>query len=59
MRVACAIEDAEGLARICLEFEQSDLKEEMGKAARKYYMENFTKDQFFDKLEKLLDELVD
>lgn len=57
--VACAIEDAEGLARICLEFEQSDLKEEMGKAARKYYMENFTKDQFFDKLEKLLDELVD
>lgn len=56
--IACAIEDAEGFAQICLEFERSDHKEEMGKAAREYYMNNFTKNHFFNRLESLLDELV-
>lgn len=52
--IACGIEDAEGLARICLEFERSGNKDEMGQAARKYYMDNFTKEHFFNKLEALL-----
>lgn len=52
--IACGIEDPEGLARICSEFEHSDKKDEMGQAARKYYMDNFTKEHFFNKLEALL-----
>lgn len=56
--IACGIEDAEGLARISLEFEHSSNKHEMGRAARKYYMDNFTKEHFFNKLEKLLFDLI-
>lgn len=56
--IACGIEDSEGLARICSEFEHSDKKDEMGQAARKYYMDNFTKEHFFNKLEALLVELT-
>lgn len=56
--IACGIEDAQGLARISREFELSDLKDEMGRAARAYYMDNFAKDQFFSKLEGLLEELI-
>lgn len=57
--IACGIEDAEGLARICCEFERSERKAEMGAAARAYYMDNFTKERFFNKLEGLLRELTE
>ena len=57
--IACGIEDAEGLARICCEFEWSERRAEMGAAARAYYMDNFTKERFFNKLEGLLRELIE
>lgn len=57
--MACGIEDAAGLARICREFELSTRKSEMGEAARRYYMNNFTKERFFDTLESLLGDLTE
>lgn len=57
--IACGIEDAEGLARICYEFERTERKAEMGAAARAYYIDNFTKERFFSKLEDLLRELTE
>lgn len=56
--LCCAIEDAEGLARICDEFVERDDKELMGKNARSYYESHFSKEMFFDKLESILKELA-
>ncbi|TXF37539.1 glycosyltransferase family 4 protein [Collinsella sp. BA40] len=56
--MACNIEDPDGLARICCEFERAENKAEMGSAARTYYMENYTQQQFFCRLEDLLLELT-
>lgn len=57
--LCCAIEDAEGLARICDEFVERNDKELMGKNARSYYESHFSKEMFFDKLESMLKELAE
>ena len=57
--VCCDAEDAEGLARIVKEFaSRSDGdRTEMGRAARNYYEAHFSKQKFFETLERQLEEL--
>ena len=55
--ICCRTADAAGLARISKQFAKMDSKDQMGEAARRYYRDNFTKNRFFDILERLLREL--
>lgn len=55
----CDIEDAEGLARIASQFAGLSDTEQLGNNAKAYYERYFTKKLFFDKLEKLLTQLVE
>ena len=57
--VCCDAEDAEGLARIAKEFaSQSDGdRMGMGRAARDYYEAHFSKQKFYETLERQLEEL--
>lgn len=55
--LCCDFEDAKGLAQIACEFSETSNKHEMGKRARSYYQKHFSKDSFFEQLEKLLLEL--
>ena len=57
--ICCGIADAEGLARACASF--ADLpasdRSRMGRSARDYYLDHFTKEKFLDTLEGLLSDL--
>ena len=55
----CDIEDAEGLARIALQFAGLSDTGQLGNNAKAYYERYFTKKLFFDKLEELLTQLVE
>ena len=55
----CDIEDAKGLARIASQFAGLSDTEQLGNNAKAYYERYFTKKLFFDKLEKLLTQLVE
>lgn len=55
----CQIEDASGLARIASEFADLSDTEQLGANAKSYYESHFTKKCFFDKIEKLLFDLVE
>lgn len=57
--ICCGTADAEGLARIAVEFAGRNDKGQMGDLARKYYEKNFTKETFFEKLEMQLKELAE
>ena len=47
-------EDAEGLAQAVRDFIANEKREQLGKNARAYYEQHFTRDKFMDKLEKEL-----
>ena len=49
--------DARGLADACLAFAECSNKDELGKRARAYYDEHYTKERFFATLETALGEL--
>lgn len=55
--MCCDAEDYEGLAHLILEFCCSDKKEDMSIKAKKYYLENYSKDKFISKLEHILTNL--
>lgn len=52
--LCCGFEDPEGFARIACEFAKRHDKECMGERARTYYDKHFSKNSFFEQLEKLL-----
>ena len=51
--LCCGSEDAEGLARLCVEFAAKDEDERfaMGVRAREYYLKHYERSRFFDTLE--------
>lgn len=49
-------EDAEGLAQAVRDFIANEKREQLGKNARAYYEQHFTRDRFMDKLERELKE---
>ena len=53
----CNAEDAEGLASIVLEFANCDDTSVLGENAKTYYLDNFSKELFFNVLESALKEL--
>ena len=53
----CDPEDAEGLAEACLKFDSGDSPERLGKNARTYFDAHYSKERFFDALEKALNDL--
>ena len=55
--MCCNAEDYKQLAHLIIEFCQSEEKEKMGLNARNYYIENYSKDKFINKLEKALIDL--
>lgn len=55
--LCCPAEDYKGFAKIILEFCNNKNNGEMAEKSYKYYLENFTKDSFMNKLEKKLEEL--
>lgn len=52
----CNAEDYKGLAELLIKF-RNENKEELSNNSYKYYMNNFRKDMFFEKLENKLEEL--
>jgi len=55
--LCCLAEDYKGFAKIILEFCNNTNNSEMAEKSYKYYLENFTKENFMNKLEKKLEEL--
>jgi len=55
--LCCSAEDYKEFAKIILEFCNNKNNDEMEKKSYKYYLENFNKDSFMNKLEKKLEEL--
>lgn len=53
----CDAEDSRALAKAFLAFAEDDRAVELGRNAKKYYEEHFSKDKFFDALELALCEL--
>lgn len=56
--LCCAFGDAKAFAGIIEEFVECEGKNALGKAARSYYENHFSKELFFEKLEKQLENLV-
>ena len=50
-------DNAEELKNCVLRFIEHDNKKELAENARKFYEENFSKDLFFERLEKLIKEV--
>lgn len=55
--LCCRAEDYEGLAKLIVDFCNSDQKDIMGANARKYYIENYSKERFMAGIEKALAEM--
>lgn len=52
--LCCTAEDYKGLAGNIIHFINNENKEQMGVQAKKYYKDNYSKENFLDKLEKAL-----
>jgi len=50
-------DDAEELKNCILKFVNCENKEELAKNARKFYEENFSKELFFERLKKFIEEV--
>lgn len=57
--VCCAAQDHKGLAKLIAQFCDNNNKEDMAKSSYNYYIENYSKDRFFTKLEEKLNYLED
>lgn len=54
----CQAEDYKGLANLLLQFCDSDKKDEMANNAQQFYLENYSKERFINKLDESLNSLV-
>ena len=57
--LCCKAEDYKELARLIIQFCNSNIREQMALNARNYYINNYGKEHFIDRLESVLDSLED